>query len=133
MSYRTPAPLLTRVHVAARTDVGPMRMVNEDGYLVADIVTKSRVEETPFAGTIESDAGVVLAVIDGMGGHRSGEDATKIVADVFHAAMTTGVVDGDEAFQRRLVMTLNGASRAILTAAERNRMLMGSGAVAVLG
>ncbi len=68
----------------------------------------------PMWGTLESPPGAALAALDGMGGHASGEAAPRIAADVFAAVLATAPPTGDEAWRNRLVVAMNGASRAIL-------------------
>jgi PPM family protein phosphatase len=61
-----------RLDIGAATDVGKVRDHNEDGYIVDENLS-------------------LVAVADGMGGHRGGEVASAVALDAFHAAfMDTG-------------------------------------------
>lgn len=132
MSYRTSALRPTRVRVAARTDVGPHRSRNEDAFLVADLSTGARFHADAYAGVLESDAGVALAVIDGMCGGGMGDRPTRIAQDVFHAALREGAPAGDEAARTCLLAAMNAASAEIFAGGRDDLRLKGMGAVVVL-
>lgn len=159
MSFRSPSPL-TRLRVAARTDVGCRRSCNEDSFVVADlsaevppaaVIPPPRPKDGPalerwsFYGhgpfpppeptfvSLESVAGVALAAIDGMGGSASGDIAARIAADTFATALAAAPPSGEDACRRRVVAALNGASRAIVQAQEVGpRYYGGIAAAAVL-
>lgn len=61
---------------AARCDVGPNREHNEDAIAVFD-ERGLRHSDDVFAATLPADEGVALLVLDGMGGHSSGDYACK--------------------------------------------------------
>jgi protein phosphatase len=131
MPYRR-LPTPTRLRLAARTDVGPARTWNEDGLLVSDLSSREQAEGDDFSVSLENTMGYAIAVIDGMGGARSGALPTGIAKDVFHAVLTTGLDMTDEAFRRRLVIAMNAASRAIFDRSTSDPLVAGIGAVAVL-
>lgn len=56
--------------IAAASDVGRVRKVNEDSYFVSDII----------------DENVVAVVADGMGGHKGGKVASSTVAECIQSA-----------------------------------------------
>ncbi|WP_091453116.1 PP2C family protein-serine/threonine phosphatase [Actinokineospora iranica] len=89
------------VRVGAATDVGLVRSVNEDNYLVT---------------------GTVFAVADGMGGHAAGDVASGLAVAGLASLGTEGPVRPDDV--RRHVMGLN---RDILDAAARNPAQAGMG------
>ena len=68
------------------TDLGQIRDVNEDQFLIADLTKAMAVEQTslPDARTtrrIDRTKGKLLLVADGMGGHAAGDKASALVAD----------------------------------------------------
>lgn len=81
-SHFSPAPTpasLVRVEVGAHTDIGKVREVNEDAYLVCRLGRfverlSSNVSET-LVPELEQ-TGYVMTVADGMGGHAGGEVAS---------------------------------------------------------
>ncbi len=91
----------------SQSDTGRIRTNNEDSYL-----------ELPDAG--------VWAVADGMGGHASGEVASKIVIHTLQQAMSNKNKD-----LTGLESALNEAHAKILLAATDNPELLGMGSTAV--
>ncbi len=70
-----------RLDIAALTDVGLVRKNNEDSYLVYRIGryldrVASSIPESELASRFD-DAGHLMVVADGMGGHRAGEVASR--------------------------------------------------------
>lgn len=80
-----------RFRVGAATDVGRMRSLNEDGFLVVDDL---------------------IAVADGMGGHRGGEVASELALAAFESAATVRTTDGLAAAVRAANLHVFEASRA---------------------
>jgi serine/threonine protein phosphatase PrpC len=79
------APPLITLKAGAATDVGRVRDVNEDRYLVAD---------------------GIFAVCDGLGGHQAGEVASDTAVHTLETAFTEPAVD-------RLIEAVEAANRAI--------------------
>lgn len=88
-----------RFTVGSSTDVGRLRSLNEDGFLVVDDL---------------------VAVADGMGGHRGGEVASALALAGFEAAATVRTVDG-------LAAAVLAANRDVLEASRANPELAGMG------
>jgi serine/threonine protein phosphatase PrpC len=65
--------------VCAGTDVGLVRAKNEDAFVVADLANNDLIGDTPIADLEIGERGVLLAVSDGMGGHKAGEVASALV------------------------------------------------------
>jgi protein phosphatase len=89
---RTPPAL--RLALAARSDVGIVRSINED---------------TCYSGefaTADGAIGTLLLVADGMGGHEGGEVASQLAAETvkgeLRAALSAGVPDTDAAWHALL-------------------------------
>lgn len=109
-----------RIRVAAATDVGRVRAVNQD---------------TAHAAAFRSGTAACLAVVDGLGGHAGGEVASAIAIDTIAAASAEALEAED--FH---IATAGEALRAALSAAhaaigERTAAdpaLTGMGAVAVV-
>jgi len=88
-----------RLVVGAATDVGRVRDGNEDAYLV-------------------DDAMGLVAVADGMGGHRGGEVASATALEALRAAISTG---------RPLREAVEDANRAVFDKAQTDDSLRGMG------
>jgi serine/threonine protein phosphatase PrpC len=66
--------------VAGRTEVGLRRSKNEDAFVVADLTQGDLLEpKEPIKRFEVRERGVLLAVSDGMGGHKAGEIASALV------------------------------------------------------
>lgn len=65
--------------VWARSHVGRVRTVNEDGCLIGH--WRSRGAAAQWSGTLPADKGWAV-IADGMGGHEAGEVASRVVLDV---------------------------------------------------
>jgi len=88
-----------RLVVGAATDVGRVREGNEDAYLV-------------------DDAMGLVAVADGMGGHRGGEVASATALEALRAAISAG---------RPLRESVEDANRAVFEKAQSDESLRGMG------
>lgn len=74
--------------VYGQTDVGLVRKVNEDAFVVADLTTNATVEG-PLSRFVVGPRGVLVAVSDGMGGHRAGEVASALTLQSLLASMAS--------------------------------------------
>jgi PPM family protein phosphatase len=120
-----------RLTVAARTDIGQVRRVNEDAFLVAD-VAGGALDSSPGVRRFEvGPRGALLAVSDGMGGHKAGEIASALTLASLHRTLTRTAEPGDaDALVDRAV---KAANRDVYQAAlEPGREKMGATLTAVL-
>lgn len=122
----------TRLRVAALSDVGRARKVNEDAFGVTDLETAARLE--PDRGVAElpvGPRGVLVALSDGMGGHRAGEVASALVLDSLRASLQDAAAgESVEATVTAAVRRANAEVRR--AAAEEGRHGMGATLTAVL-
>ncbi|MEO5890899.1 MAG: Stp1/IreP family PP2C-type Ser/Thr phosphatase, partial [Ferruginibacter sp.] len=75
------------LEVAAKTNTGMVREANEDNFVVTRDCTQE-VWIVPKESYVNSDAGTVLVVADGMGGLNAGEVASKIAVDSMKEELT---------------------------------------------
>ena len=73
--------------VFGRTDVGLVRPINEDAFVVADLTGGSVLQEERIARFEVGQRGVLLAVSDGLGGHKAGEVASALVVESLRRSM----------------------------------------------
>ena len=125
MPYRARPP--TRVHVAARTDVGRCRVHNEDNFRVGVIGSDDVL--APVPATAESHEisahlaapGFVLGVYDGCGGWEAatpGSVASATAAEVVHAELCGTCAPAPADVPARLATAVEEAGRRIWAAAE---------------
>lgn len=112
-----PPPLT--MTIAARTDVGMARRLNED---------------TVYAGEFTSAdgaLGTLLLVADGMGGHQAGEVASALATATVKAYLTEGLSEGvpadDEAWHALLRAAVAEANRAVFEQSQQNPAQRGMG------
>src|SRR6266508_4001901 len=94
-----------RLITGAATDVGRVREGNEDAYLVDDTMG-------------------LVAVADGMGGHRAGEVASATALEALRAAVTSG---------RPLRESIQDANEAVFTKSLTDTSLRGMGTTLTAG
>ena len=79
--------------MAACTDIGQKRQNNEDSFLVFDLHLRAAHQEPTEIAFTPEWPGLLLAVSDGMGGHRSGEVASQLCLET----LSKGLVKSFEA------------------------------------
>ncbi|UQA57500.1 bpX6 domain-containing protein [Polyangium aurulentum] len=116
-----------RIRAVARTDIGDKRTVNEDGYLIAMLGAASATE---LSGPIDERAlpprGAVFAVIDGLGGSRSGEGAVELARSEMVADLAK-VPPGPGVLGQYLPAAVQAANRAIYRKGREDRTWAGTG------
>jgi serine/threonine protein phosphatase PrpC len=74
--------------VCGRTDIGLVRKTNEDAFVIADLAGANVIGDGSITRFEIGPRGVLLAVSDGMGGHKAGEVASALVLKSLRHAMT---------------------------------------------
>jgi serine/threonine protein phosphatase PrpC len=118
------------VSVAACTDVGRKRQNNEDGLLILDLHSQAAHDQPVEATITVALPGLLLAVADGMGGHRSGEVASQLCIRTLSRVLLSAEQTGDAATVQasaRLVQAVEAASDVISEEAAQNPAHEGMG------
>lgn len=112
----------TALQVWAASDVGCVRQVNEDALCIGSQVV---VMERGWRVRVRLDGNVprLVAVLDGMGGHRGGAQASEMAARCL-AETDPNLEPSAEAAQQ----VLNAANASIHAQSSRNPLLCGMGA-----
>ena len=115
----------THLSVVAQTDIGLVRELNEDAFVVADLTGGSLMRETRLARFEVGTSGVLLAVSDGLGGHKAGDVASALVVQAMQRALAQH--GPDEPPDALLETAAKQANREVWTAAhEPGRERMGA-------
>lgn len=105
--------------VAARTEMGPRRLVNEDSFIVDDLTRGLRLDDGETARFVLGDRGGLLAVSDGLGGENVGVVASTLVVETLRRNVTAepACAEGDARADASLMGGLQCAHRAVWDAA----------------
>ncbi|MFT3773711.1 MAG: SpoIIE family protein phosphatase [Minicystis sp.] len=127
------------VSVAALTNVGMHRSVNEDAFALGEIggaLAHTPSEACPtgeHTARITLASGLVLGVYDGMGGGSSGDSASRDAAHVVHTTLAEEPLPRTEDELRdRLSRAVGQANRAVFLAGQNDRRRLGSGTTATI-
>jgi PPM family protein phosphatase len=115
--------MTVRLTVAGRSDTGRVRARNEDSFVVADLSGGSLGGQAGTARFEVGERGVLLAVSDGMGGHKAGEVASALVVQSLPQRL--GELAGrmpDDALLERAVLEANRTVREAAHAPGREKM-----------
>jgi protein phosphatase len=119
--HQTPnkRPMPLRFTIGSRTDQGRVRRINQDGI---------------YTGQIAINGGVPIlfcVVADGMGGHKAGEDASRIAIEVARAHLQTALTQRepqtDEEWQQLLRTISDAANSAVYREARADHSRRGMG------
>jgi serine/threonine protein phosphatase PrpC len=109
--------MVVNLTVYGQTDVGLVRPINEDAFVVADITGGSVLQEQRIARFEVGERGVLLAVSDGLGGHAAGEVASALVVESVRRSMAQRKPAGDEPPDSLMVKAIERANREVWDAA----------------
>jgi serine/threonine protein phosphatase PrpC len=123
--------MTTKLSVTVRTDIGRVRKTNEDAFLFADL-EKGRFESRAAVERFEvSPRGAVLAVSDGMGGHKAGEVASALTLEALYKSLTQNAPRGEA--DNRIKEAVVKANQEVVAAGKRPSLAnMGATLTAVL-
>lgn len=102
---------------AARCDTGPLRMHNEDA-VAAFTAAGLHSDRDDLAGALPTATGVALVVLDGMGGHSSGDVACRRICQFLGVHLACAWPAEAEARSEWLVDLLRRASDDVLAMGE---------------
>lgn len=122
----------SRVWVGARSDVGRVRKINEDAFVVTELATGRQLARDVAAGEFEvGSRGLLLALSDGMGGHEAGEVASALVLDSVRKSLEA--VSETAPVEATVTAAIDSANAAVRrSAAEEGRRGMGATLTGVL-
>jgi serine/threonine protein phosphatase PrpC len=109
--------MVVNLTVYGQTDVGLVRPINEDAFVVADITGGNVLQEQRIARFEVGERGVLMAVSDGLGGHAAGEVASALVVESMRRAMVQRGTVGDEPPDALMKKATERANREVWEAA----------------
>ncbi len=108
--------------VCARTDVGLVRPVNEDGFVIADLTSGCALHDPYASSRLEvGEGGVLLAVSDGLGGHAAGEVASALVLESLRRSLARIIPADPVQVDLLLEDAVQRANRAVWEASALHR------------
>ena len=117
--------------VFGRSDIGRVRLKNEDAFVIADLMQSEPIQAMTAAVALNVDSrGVLLAVSDGMGGAQAGEVASALTLSALRLEMPSGEGGTAEAALAASVVRAN--EKVWTTAVDTGRQGMGATLTAVL-
>jgi len=69
------------------TDIGKVRTNNEDGFVIRDLMEDATLDPPAMIAKAVGKSGILLAVCDGMGGHKAGEVASALALETLAQEM----------------------------------------------
>ena len=116
--------------VCAKTDVGRKRKTNEDACSITELASGEVIDANDVDRTIDvGSRGLLLALSDGMGGHRAGEVASAMVLETLQSELSR---DADVPVEKHLEAAVLRANQLVHDAAQHSdRRGMGATLVAV--
>lgn len=130
MEVRQSAQPHRSVAVATCTDVGRKRPKNEDKFLVLSVDEQKEFDGLTSKTFNLGPLGLLLAIADGMGGHRSGEVASAMCTAALRRELLGRATEGKSAAddpQSLLVEAVETANNAIYAAASKKPECRGMG------
>jgi serine/threonine protein phosphatase PrpC len=103
--------------VYGQTDVGLVRPINEDAFVVADVTGGSVLQEQRIARFEVGERGVLMAVSDGLGGHAAGEVASALVVESMRRSVAQRKSAADEPPDALMKKATERANREVWEAA----------------
>jgi PPM family protein phosphatase len=117
-----------RVDVVGESDIGLVRERNEDALLVLDLSRSDRRETGLGLHHIEVGSnGVVLSVLDGMGGANAGDRASKMASQIFGESLLATRSDSRPGLLRTMKHAVEEANRRIREEGQGDPDLQGMG------
>ncbi|MEO6420395.1 MAG: protein phosphatase 2C domain-containing protein, partial [Polyangiaceae bacterium] len=106
----------TRLAVFALSDVGLVREINEDAFLIADLPRGALVPSAEVTRFEVGEHGALVALSDGMGGHRGGAEASRLTLATLLTALAAATPSGEAS--ERLKAGVEAANLAVFNAGE---------------
>lgn len=113
--------MLVNLTVYGQTDIGLVRERNEDAFVVADLTGGSVLAEQRGARFSVGQRGVLLAVSDGLGGHKAGDVASAMVVETIRRSVAQRAPSNVESVEEVDALMEEAAKRANLAVWEAAR------------